>query len=140
MTLLRDTTEEARRRFEELQTTSENKIAALYALQVEKDEEVIPSFYFLTQITNARNTRRELEDQLSNLKVQSLAMETDSKRLTVQVQQETDLKVYPLNSQLKSDHGGTRRMRTDHSSTPEKAGSRRIKQSQNQREKRHRLP
>jgi hypothetical protein len=115
-------------------------MAALYALQVEKDEEVIPNFYFLTQITNARNTSRELEDRLSNLKAQSLAMEADSKKLTVQALQETDLKVLPLNSQLKPDHGGTRTMRTDHNSTPEKAGSRRIKPSQNQREKGHRLP
>jgi transposase-like protein len=107
MTLLADTTEEARRKFEELQTTSENKMAALYALQAEKDEEVIPNFSFLTQITNALNTSQELEDQLSNLKAQFLAMEADSKRLAAQTLQETDLKVYPLNSRLKPDHCGT---------------------------------
>jgi hypothetical protein len=70
-------------------------MAALYALQAEKDEEVIPNFYFLTQIANARNTSVDLEDQLSNLKAQFLAMESDSKRLTLQALQETDLKVYP---------------------------------------------
>jgi hypothetical protein len=105
--VLTDTMEEARRKFEELHITSEDKMAALYALQAEKDEEVIPNFYFLTQITNALHTSRELEDKLSDLKQESIALEADSKNALDQALREAELKVSLSNSQLISDHGDT---------------------------------